>query len=149
MEDQFYVHLFSNASDNYFPGNVPWEFTCMLPEPIVLQGRWLCAMTEIEYSRANVDAPLPLHLAVHSDICRASTTGSEKSALLRYIPRPRRKGQRIFHTPSNINYILVNKNLIDRIHIAIKCPGSSPDSLFAAQPCRVTLHFSRCPPSLL
>ena len=150
MEDQFYVHLFSNASDNYFPGKRPWEFMSMLPEPLVLQGgRRLCALTEIEYSRSNADAQLPLHLAVYSDICLASTTGSEKSTLLRYIPITRRKGQRIFHTPFTINYILVNKNLIDRIDIAIKCPGSSPQSLFSAEPCRVTLHFSRCPPSLL
>ena len=149
MEDQFYVHLFSNASDNYFPGNIPWEFTCMLPEPILLQGRWLCALTEIEYSRKNTDAILPLHMAVYTDICRASTTGSEKSTLLRYVPMARKKGQRVFHTPASINYMLVNKNTIDRIRIAIKCPGSTPESLFAVEPCRVTLHFSRCPPSLL
>ena len=122
MEDQFYVHLFSNASDNYFPANKPWEFTSMLPEPILLQGRWVCALTEIEYSRKNTDTQLPLHLAVYSNICKASITGLEKSSLLRYMPLSRRKGQRIFYSPSSLKHLLANKHDMDRIHISIKCP---------------------------
>ena len=150
MEDnQFYMHLFSDASDPYFPDNVPYEFTCMLPETITLQGRWFCALTEIEYTRKSSNAETPLHLAVYTDICRASITGNEKCTLLRYVPATKRKGQRIYYTPGSVNYIMVNKHDIDRIRIWIKCPGSTPEAVFDAKPCRVSLHFCKGPPVVL
>ena len=143
------MHLFSNASDNYFPGNRPWEFTSMLPEPLLLQGRWLCGLTEIEYSRTASSVQLPLHLAVYSDICKASITGNQQTALLRCIPVSERKGKRIFYNPNTVNYHLLNKHDINRIHVSIKCPGSTPETLFDQKPCRVTLHFCKAPPLVL
>ena len=148
MDDQFYVHLHSDASNNFFPANKPWEFTLMMPEPLILQGRWFIGLVEIEYSRSS-DVQHPLHTAIYCDICKASTTGNSKSQLLRYIPISRRKGQRIFHSPSSIIYLEVNKHDIDRIHITIKCADIPAQALFSEEPSRLTLHFVKCPPVVL
>lgn len=146
-EDQFYVHLYSNSSDQYFPDNKPYDFTSMLPEPISLHGRWFCALTEIEYTRKNTNDDTPLHLAIFADICKASITGNEKTTLLRHIPLTR--GQRILYAPASTNYVVVSKCDIDRIHVWIRCPDSSPEALFESKPSRVTLHFCKGPPMVL
>ena len=149
-DNQFFVHLYSNSSDAYFPDNTPYRFTSVLPETISLSGRWYCALTELEYTvKSSTDKP-PLHLAVHSDICKSSIAGSEKIPLLRYVPVVRNKGpKRIFHTPTYANYVLVNNHVIDRIAITIKPYNTSPETLFGSEPSRLSVHFSKSPPLLL
>ena len=149
-ENQFFIHLFSNASDNYFPENTAHTFTSVLPETLTLPGRWYCGLVEIEYSKKSSNQEPPLHLAVHTDICQTSITGNQKSSLLRYIPMPRTKGaRRVFHTPATVNYLLVNKNVIDRISVSIKPYNTTPESLVGSSCSRVALHFVKAPPVLL
>ena len=150
MTDQFFITLFSNSSDNYFPENRPFRYTSILPETITLNGRWFIGLTELEYSKKSTSEGTALHLAVFADIVKASITANEKCSLLRYIPMVRSKAaRRVFHTPASINYMEVNKQVIDRISIVIKPYGTDPESLFGAQPSRLTVHMTKAPPLLL
>ena len=40
METQFYLHISSEDSKTYFPGNDTGTFTVKLPEILQLQGSW-------------------------------------------------------------------------------------------------------------
>ena len=149
MEDQLYINLMSDASKNYFPENKPWDFTVMLVEPLTLQGRWFIGLTEVEYTRKRSDAPQPRQTAIYCDICKPSITGDSKTSVLRYIPISRSKGRRVFHSPSSIVYLEVNKHSIDRIKISIKSADTSIEDLVELQPSRLSLHLVKCPPLVL
>ena len=149
MDNQFYVHLHSDASNVYFESNKPYEFTCVLPEELRLQGRWYVSLVELEYSSNRISEPeVPLHLAIYSDICQDSIVSGSQASVLRYLPYRKKQG-RVFENPGSYCYLLVNKQLVERISISIKTPGIAADRLFNTRPSRVTLHFSKAPPLVL
>jgi hypothetical protein len=47
----FYLHLISDASLNYFPSNVISEFTTKLPHEVDLPGSWQVALCNIAYQK--------------------------------------------------------------------------------------------------
>ena len=145
MDNQFYVHLFSNENHNYFPSNKASCFTCLLPETLHLQGRWYVGLAEIEYTHGVKVKERPLHLQVCSDICTDSIKGSTKDGILRYIPIQGKRGHRVFETLAPVQYILVNKQEINRIEISIKAPTADYEDLFSREPVRCTLHFTKAP----
>lgn len=48
--DGFYVTLTSNSSTSFFPGNNPSSFTVLLPQKIILSGKWSVALVELHYN---------------------------------------------------------------------------------------------------
>lgn len=48
---EFYMHLISDASLNYFPSNVISEFTTKLPHEVDLPGTWQVALCNIAYQK--------------------------------------------------------------------------------------------------
>ena len=149
MDNQFYIHLQSNESLNYFTANKPGNFTCMLPQTVLLEGRWYVGLTEFEYTHKVTKQPYPLHLLVHSDVCKDSIVGDKKCQLLRYIPFTKKSGQRFFERLGPVHYYLVNKQTIDRVEISINAPGYLIDQVLSDQPVRCTLHFTKAPPLVL
>ena len=145
MDNQFYVHLFSNENRSYFPSNEASCFTCLLPETLHLQGRWYVGLAEIEYTLGIKAKERPLHIQVCSDICTDTITGSTKVGILRYIPIQNKRGHRVFETLAPVQYVLVNKQEINRIEISLKAPTVDYKDLFSREPVRCTLHFTKAP----
>lgn len=48
-ENEFYVTLFSNSSQDIYPENTMSRFTCRLPRPIKLEGNYRVGLVEIQY----------------------------------------------------------------------------------------------------
>ena len=69
MERQFYLHLSSKDSMQYFLGNDTSRFTVKLPEILHLNGQWEVALCEIGLPKAK---PQPNKLLVCSEICNES-----------------------------------------------------------------------------
>ena len=149
MDNQYYVHLFSNQNQNYFPDNKASHFTCLLPETLHLHGRWYVGLLEMEYTYQIHGKERPLHLCVSTDICADSINGDNKLGLLRYLPVKGKKEQRVFQNLAPVQYILVNKQDVDRIEITINCPTHGTKEVFSSEPLRCALHFTKAPPFLL
>ena len=149
MDIQFYVHLQSDESLNYYTGNKPGNFTCILPQTVHLEGRWYVGLVEFKYTHKITKQPYPLHLVVSANVCRDSIVGSKRCQLLRYIPISKKSGQRIFERLGPVHYYLVNKQTLDRVEISINAPGYVIDQVLCDQPVRCTLHFTKAPPLVL
>ena len=47
--NDFYIHLSSDNSMEYFPNNTGSMFSVQFPQEIPLKGEWCCALTEIRF----------------------------------------------------------------------------------------------------
>lgn len=56
-KNDFYIHLISDSSSSYFPGNVTSEFTTHLAQEENLTGQWEVALCNIFYHRTWVNIP--------------------------------------------------------------------------------------------
>ena len=70
METQFYLHLSSEDSKTYFPGNDTETFTLKLPEILQLKGCWEVALCAIDLPSVK-----PQWILICSDICVESIYG--------------------------------------------------------------------------
>ena len=75
METQFYLHLSSEDSKTYFPGNDTGTFTVKLPEILQLQGSWEVALCAIDLPKVKKK---PQRILVCSDICMESIYGEKR-----------------------------------------------------------------------
>ena len=82
MEKQFYVHLSSRDSKEYFTGNKSSEFTLKLPEILHLNGQWEVALCAITLPKTK---PHMKKLLVCSDLCGESIIGEKRLPLLRVL----------------------------------------------------------------
>ena len=73
METQFYLHLSSEDSKTYFPGNDTETFTLKLPEILQLKGCWEVALCAIDLPSVK-----PQRILICSDICGESIYGEER-----------------------------------------------------------------------
>ena len=131
MERQFYVHLSSRDSMQYFPGNNTSRFTVKLPEILHLNGQWEVALCEIGLPKAK---PQPKKLLVCSEICNESIIGEKRLPLLRVVTG---KVPASFRT---LQYIPVRPQDIERITLYIASATGAPVS-FDQGECSCTLHF--------
>lgn len=51
MTSQFYVTLFSTSSQDVYPNNTKTNFTCILPQPINLQGNWELGLVQFFHDK--------------------------------------------------------------------------------------------------
>ena len=104
------IHLFLNSIDsiNTHPNNNPFDFTIELPEALVLDGEWECALSDIYYDNSAINE----ELFVFSDICNDSYVYNNRLPILRKVNKPD-----IFTLPY---FTSVNLREIQRIRIFIK-----------------------------
>ena len=131
MEQQFYVHLSSRDSMQYFPRNNTSRFTVKLPEILHLNGQWEVALCEIGLPKAK---PQPKKLLVCSEICNESIIGEKRLPLLRVVTG---KIPASFRT---LQYIPVRPQDIERITLYIASATGAQVS-FDQGECSCTLHF--------
>ena len=129
MESQFYVHLSSEDSKQYFPKNHTSRFTIKLPEILHLKEHWEVALCSITLPKMKEKK-----LLVCSDVCSESIIGEKRLPLLRVLAGTIPS----FFEP--LQYIRVRPQDIERITIYINSSSGSPVS-FTAGECNCTLHF--------
>ena len=150
IDNQFYVHLISDDSINYFPSNEPWQFTCMLADVLILSGRCYVGLVEVEYSHKIKGNTRPFHITVSCDICADTIVGNRKCNVLRYVQMSQKNSQkRMLENLGTVHYLPANKQEIDRVKICLNVPGYSAEQVFASEPVRCTLHFTKSPPLIL
>ena len=106
QENMKYLFLSSSDSTHIYPNNSPFDFIVEFPQTLELNGNWLCALTEINYTNAEEE------LYVYCDICEYSYVCNGFKPLLRVI-----NGSNIFET---LYYIPVNQQAVKRIHVYIR-----------------------------
>ena len=131
METQFYVHLSSEDSKTYFPGNDVGTFTVKLPEILQLKGSWEMALCAIDLPKVKKK---PHRILVCSDICVESIYGEKRLPLLRVITG------RIPTSFQPLQYIPVRIQEVERITVYIKS-GSGETLSFPKGSTSCTLHF--------
>ena len=82
MEAQFYVHLSSADSKQYFSKNDTSRFTVKLPEILHLKGQWEVVLCTISIPKTK---PKQKKLLVCSDLCGESIIGEKCLPLLRVL----------------------------------------------------------------
>ena len=133
MDDDFYVLVSSNDSTSYFPANVAADFKIHLKRRMILQGHWVCALTELHCQnpvRKGIKA-----MCVYSNICDTSIIGDDVAPLMRRIPIQNTTNYEF----KNRNYIRVALSEIGMIHIYIKTDRYKGMRIAGAVNC--TLHF--------
>ena len=129
MGSQFYVHLSSGDSKQYFPENETSRFIVKLPEILHLKEHWEVALCSIM-----LPSTKERKLLICSDVCSESIIGEKRLPLLRVLTR---------EFPSSLEplqYIPVRPQDIERITIYINSSSGSPVS-FVGEACECTLHF--------
>lgn len=56
-QDQFFLHLPSNSSDDFYPNNTKAEFTTRLLHNVELSGNWECGISEILFDKRWLNVP--------------------------------------------------------------------------------------------
>ena len=130
MEAQFYVHLSSADSKQYFSKNDTPRFTVKLPEILHLKGQWEVALCTISIPKTK---PKQKKL-VCSDLCGESIIGEKRLPLLRVLTG------RIPTSFEPLQYIPVRLQDIEHVTIYINSETGYSAS-FVSGDCDCTLHF--------
>ena len=102
-----YLFLNSQDSRSTQPLNNPFDFIIDLPQPIIHEGNWSCALAEIGFSE-----PIDQDLYVYCDICDYSYVNDTHQPILRIV-----RGSRLFTEPFFIP--IINQHLM-RIRVYIR-----------------------------
>ena len=133
MKKQFYVHLSSDDSKEYFTENNSSKFTVILPEQLHLTGSWEVALCAISYPKLR---PKPNKILICSDICSESIIGEKRLPLLEVITG---KLPASFYPRQ---YIPVRVQEVNQISVYIK-DGSGALASFNRGTSMCTLHFKK------
>ena len=131
METQFYLHLSSEDSKTYFPGNDVGTFTVKVPEILQLHWSWEVALCAIDLPKVKKK---PQRILACSDICVESIYGEKRLPLLRVITG------RLSTSFQPLQYIPVRIQEVERITVYINS-GSGEALLFPKGSTSCTLHF--------
>ena len=126
METQFYLHLSSEDSKTYFPGNDTGTFTVKLPER-----SWEVALCATDLPKVKKK---PQRILVCSDICVESIYGEQRLPLLRVITG------RLSTSFQPLQYIPVRIQEAERVTVYVKS-GSDEILSFPKGSTSCTLHF--------
>lgn len=133
-------YIYANSSDNIsnHPSNKSSDFTIEFPNELVLQGEWVCALTEF-HAVCNEESPNVDGLYVFCDICLDNFIMDAKLPLLRRIQPIANENYFAFYFPY---YISVTRNIIKRLRIYI-LDEQMQYAKFIRDPVRCTLHFKQ------
>ncbi len=102
-----YLFLNSQDSKSTQPLNEPFDFTIDLPQPLILEGKWKCGLSEIGFSN-----PIADELYVYCDMCEYSYVKDSNQPILRIV-----RGSRLYTKPYFIP--IVNQH-VSRIRVYIR-----------------------------
>ena len=152
--DDFYITLFSDASNDIYTLNSQTSFTNRLALPVDLSSSSDCLvrLAEISYKppeRMVVGGALVATIGeenvyVYCDLIEPQLVGSELRRVLRTIIAPSQAGHNTF---PNIYYLPVRKRLLTFVHIELELGNDSREIVFlddvTPTPTKVVLHFRR------
>ena len=136
--DNFYVYLSSADSITFFPNNKPHDFTINLGRSINLEGKWCCALKEIN---CQINEKLPEILYILGDCCSQSYARNTYMSILRTVSIDVQEGLFIEEF-SDAFYKDVNTSNISTINISIRDKDGS-DVDFKSKVFNCILHFKR------
>lgn len=110
--ESHYLFLSSQDSKEQYPANTATDFTIELPKVYNLEGRWECALVEID---PGVNANT---LYVCTDLCQESYVENTMAPILRRLSNIK-KGKKQFEYSVPF-YVEVKKTQVDRIRIFIR-----------------------------
>jgi hypothetical protein len=127
---EHYVILSSNAFNDIYPSNTPYQFYADLNEELQLDDRWKVALVELDQSREH-------DLYVYCNFSKECFVNNSKKSLLRFVSS---NGD-----ISRLYYHYVKKFRIQReLEFTLRLKdGSAPK--FLVEPTIVMLHFKRYP----
>ena len=145
----FYITLYSNASQKLYPDNTQADFTCHLAQPVDLgtSSDWELGVCEVTYfppkrivMRDSVlDYVSLLNGLIYCDLITPQFVGKDKVRLMRPIILRPATGKHLFQ---NIYYFPVEKSEFQDIRIEIKkLDGEPPEFQKTDVPVKVVLHF--------
>ena len=79
------MYLFLSPSDSLatYPTNNSWDFMVTLPKTLALEGKWVCSLTDIDYSGKLKGK----ELYVFCDLCEGSCVNGKILPILRIVDR--------------------------------------------------------------
>jgi hypothetical protein len=145
MSDQFYVTLFSNASQNLYPENTIGAFTVELARPIDLNGNWEVGLCEFTCPPRKVDTLNDFSTVgnniglIYCDLISPQLVGSSLIRCLRTYIYPTTDCQYEFQ---NVYYLPVERQRINNIRIEIlTTEGRKVVFRSGKTPSKLVLHF--------
>ena len=146
-EEDFYIVLTSNTSKIHFTTNKTCAFTCHIPAPYNLEGRWevclwsLCATSKVVQDNV-LEAPHDSML-VYTDIVTDTVIGDVTAPLLAVLPLPAKQAPAKF-TPAQMAYHRVKVRQLTDISIKLAdLNGKNIDFYGNETIVLVELHFRR------
>lgn len=144
MIRQTYCYVSNENSLNHFPDNHAGEFKVKLAERLILEGEWVCALTEFQYTVQTPPLEALSEIYVCSNLCDSSLVGGVKLSVLRKIPNLI-QGEHIVQTFDPAFYIPVIQRDFSVIDIYLKDKNFQSVS-FDSGSISCTLHFKRQSP---
>ena len=131
-----FVIVCSDQNMNYFPHNTSYHFKSFLKQPLLLDGNWKIALTEIDFDEKITSSTL----YVHCNVCEGTIVDGIHTNVLRKVNTDIR---RTFSNSFNwLYYVPVIKYELRDIEIIIKDRDGSL-ATFLKRPVSVTLHFMK------
>ena len=126
-----YLFLNSQDSKSTHPLNNPYDFTIDLPQPLIHDGKWKCALAEIGFSQ-----PIDQDLYVYCDICDFSYVNDSHQPILRIV-----RGSRLLTEPFFMP--IINQHLT-RIRVYIKDEtGQIPSVALKQSRCTLLIKYGK------
>ena len=137
MDTDFYLHISSDNSLDYFPKNNAFDFRLHLKQPLSFHGYWMCSLTDFQ---CEIPQTKGINLWVFSNLCDEMVVGDVNLPLLRRIPLTGVVGNMENHTSNPRNYLHIAHRDISSISLYIY--GDAMEKIpLVTKPVRCTLHF--------
>jgi hypothetical protein len=136
--DNFYVYLSSDDSITFFPNNKPNNFTLNLGRSINLEGKWVCALKEVN---CYINEKLPKILYILCDCCDQSYARNTYMSILRTVAIDVSEGLFIEEF-SDAFYKPLSTSNISTVTISIRGEDGA-DADFNSKVFKCILHFKR------
>ena len=112
--DEHYLYLNSHLSNDRYPANEAVDFTVDLPLTYALEGRWMCALKEIQVSLEE-DV-----VYACSDICEESYAENTMLPVLRMLYKQKGKKSSTFFSFEHPSYVYVKTTNMNSLRIFIR-----------------------------
>ena len=126
-----YLYLNSQDSQSTQPLNNAYDFTIDLPQPIIHNGKWKCALAEIIFSQS-----IRQDLYIYCDVCDYSYVRNTYGPILRIV-----KGSKVYAKPL---YIPLKIQYLSRIRIYIRDEnGQTPSDPLKQSRCTLLIKYGK------
>lgn len=143
-KDDFYITINSNAQQDIFPNNKPYQFIVTLPETLDLSQQWRVGLVDIVWNNnfASSEQGI-LRMFVESSIVTPSIVTENKRSVLATVPILSNRNQRMYYEPYSKRYIKVS-NVQQLREIDINIRNELGDLITTInRDLSITLHFKK------